>query len=122
MLDETGMEELQAALKQKAVSIAERAIREWFKIDDIKSCEDTVAEYGGKTRFTLPELLGLPAVATEKEVNEHCIIFAKAVRSMELMSHHKKHVLFAEGLGWTSPMRAPFISGQIPKAAAPFRP
>jgi len=35
--------------------------------------------------------------ATEEDVLERCIIFAKAVRIVEKMAHHKKHVFVCDG-------------------------
>lgn len=97
VIDKVGMTELEASLKQKATSLTERAVKEGFKLDDIEKCENSVAAYGGKSNISLPKLLGLPDNATKKDILERCVVFAKAVRAMEKMAHHKKHVFVCDG-------------------------
>jgi|ETNmetMinimDraft_33_1059910.scaffolds.fasta_scaffold02627_5 hypothetical protein len=97
VIDKTGMDELQAALKQKAVRLTKRADREGFNAVDFKNCENRVAEYGGRSKAALPELLGIPKRATKEDIIERCVLFARAVTVMEKMAHHKKHVFVCGG-------------------------
>ena len=44
------------------------------------------------TEFTQRQLVGLSKFASDEQVTERCIQFAKAVAKMEAMSHHLRHV------------------------------
>ncbi len=97
VIDKTGMDELQTALKQKAARLTKRAVREGFKAVDFKNCENMVADHGGRSKAALPELLGIPRRSTKEDITDRCVSFAKAVNMMEKMAHHKKHVFVCGG-------------------------
>ncbi len=97
IIDKAGMTELETALKQEAISLAERAISERFKAVDYKNCENMVADYGGSSDITLPELLGIPRHATKEDIIKRCVLFAKAVGVMKKTAHHKKYVFVCGG-------------------------
>lgn len=94
----------QAALDRKAKEMAakankfaRRAAKEGFKVADFDACAQIKEQYRIPagivyTEFTQRQLVGLSKFASDEEVTERCIQFAKAVAYMERMSHHARHV------------------------------
>jgi len=91
-LDKKAME-----LAAKANAFAKRAAREGFKVQDYDVCAQIKEQYRIPagivyTEFTQRQLVGLPKFASDEQVTDRCIQFAKAVAKMETMSHHARHV------------------------------
>ena len=92
------------ALKKK---LKERASKEGFEVDNVLGCASIEDQYRvplgfGHTDFTTRQLVGLPTTATETQVQERCVVFAKVVERMEKMSHHDRHVFVCEGAQFTT--------------------
>tara|TARA_R110001592_G_scaffold357953_1_gene661880 strand:+ start:292 stop:1029 length:738 start_codon:yes stop_codon:yes gene_type:complete len=84
-------------LAGKANQFARRAAQEGFKVQDFDACAQIKEQYripAGVvyTEFTQRQLVGLSKFASDEQVTERCIQFAKAVAKMEAMSHHLRHV------------------------------
>lgn len=87
---------------KKAAELARRAAQEGFKVRYYDACDKITDQYKIPqgyviTKFTRRELVGLPKTATEEQVQERCIMFAKAVTQMEQLAHHDRHVFVCEG-------------------------
>jgi len=92
------------ALKNK---LMERANKEGFDVDNVFGCAQIEDQYRVPlgfvyTDFTTRQLVGLPKSATDAQVHERCIVFAKVVERMEEMSHHDRHVFVCEGAQFTT--------------------
>ena len=79
------------------LSAVKRAAKEGFKVSDFDACAQIKEQYRIPagivyTEFTQRQLVGLSKFASDEEVTERCIQFAKAVAYMERMSHHARHV------------------------------
>ncbi|MEQ9555595.1 MAG: hypothetical protein RIG67_07480 [Rhodospirillales bacterium] len=93
-------EALDARAKQlagQANAFARRAAKEGFKVQDFDACAQIKEQYRIPagivyTEFTQRQLVGLSKFASNEQVTERCIQFAKAVAEMEKMSHHARHV------------------------------
>jgi len=77
--------------------LSERADREGFRPEEVNKCQNIVAEYSTPKGWfystqTVRQLVGLPPDASQEQMNERCILFAKAVAAMENVSHHIRHV------------------------------
>lgn len=84
-------------LASQANKFAQRAAQEGFKVQDFDACAQIKEQYripAGVvyTEFTQRQLVGLSKFASDEQVTERCIQFAKAVAKMETMSHHLRHV------------------------------
>jgi len=84
-------------LASQANKFARRAAEEGFKVQDFDACAQIREQYripAGVvyTEFTQRQLVGLSKFASDEQVTERCIQFAKAVAKMETMSHHLRHV------------------------------
>jgi len=82
--------------------IVERAKNEHFSVDTFDSCTQIEDQYRlligvVYTEFTEKQLLGLPADATDDQMRERCVIFAKVVTEMEKLAHHDRHVFVCQG-------------------------
>lgn len=89
----------QEAVKNK---IVERAQKENFAVDSFESCTQIEDQYRLPvgyvyTEFTQKQLLGLPADATDDQMRERCVVFAKVVNEMEKLAHHDRHVFVCQG-------------------------
>lgn len=85
------------ALASRASAFAQRAAKEGFKVGDFDACAQIKEQYRIPagivyTEFTQRQLVGLSKFASDEQVTERCIQFAKAVAKMEKMSHHARHV------------------------------
>ncbi|MEQ9361302.1 MAG: hypothetical protein RLO05_06325 [Rhodospirillales bacterium] len=93
-------EALDARAKQlasQANKFARRAAQEGFKVQDFDACAQIKEQYRIPagivyTEFTQRQLVGLSKFASDEQVTERCIQFAKAVAEMEKMSHHARQV------------------------------
>ena len=86
-----------AALAAKANAFAKRAAKEGFQVKDFDACAQIREQYRIPagivyTEFTQRQLVGLSKFASDEQVTERCIQFAKAVAYMEKLSHHARHV------------------------------
>lgn len=82
--------------------IIERAKAENFTVEDFDSCTAIEDQYRIPigvvyTEFTEKQLLGLPADATDVQMRERCVIFAKVVKEMQKLAHHDRHVFVCQG-------------------------
>ncbi len=89
----------QEALRAK---IVERANEEGFQVDSFDACDAIEDQYrlpSGYvfTDFTRRQLVGLKPTATEEQVRERCVIFAKVVARMQKLAHHDRYVFVCEG-------------------------
>ena len=96
-LNKPAMSRMEADLKAGIANLAERALREGFRTENVDACRNMVDEYTTpKGWFYSPaelfQLVGLSRDATVDEMNERCIFFAKVVAEMQKMSRHDRHV------------------------------
>jgi len=85
------------ALAGEAAALAERAIREGFKPEEVKNCRNVVTQYQTpdgweQTDRKVNMLIGIRASSSHQDMEERCIYFAKVVAAMERVSHHERHV------------------------------
>ncbi len=97
VLDKKTMTALEGQIKAQAVSLAQRALKEGFKVEEVDRCTKMTDDYTTPKGWYYSDediygLVGLPRSATKKELNERCTYFAKAVAEMEKISHHTRHV------------------------------
>ena len=84
-------------LAQKTAAFAKRAAKEGFEVKDFDACAQIKNQYVIPmgivyTEFTQRQLVGLSKFASDEEVKDRCIQFAKSVARMEKLSHHLRHV------------------------------
>ncbi len=84
-------------LAAQASAFAKRAAKEGFKVKDVDACQKIREQYRIPagiiyTEFTQRQLVGLSKFASDEQVTERCIQFAKAVTEMQKMSRHLRHV------------------------------
>lgn len=87
--------------------LKERAEREGFKLAEVEGCVQIEDQYRVPlgfvfTEFSRRQLLGLPKTATDEQVQERCVLFAKVVERMEKLAHHDRHVFVCEGAQFTT--------------------
>lgn len=98
------MEEMEKALAKKAralageaAALAERALREGFKPEEVRNCRNVVSQYQTpkdwkQTDRKVNLLIGIRGSSSHDAMEERCIYFAKVVAAMERVSHHERHV------------------------------
>ncbi len=101
------VERVVSAKEAIAKKLKERAEREGFKIDNVEGCVQIEDQYRVPlgfvfTEFSRRQLVGLPKTATDEQVQERCVLFAKVVERMEKMTHHDRHVFVCEGAQFTT--------------------
>ncbi len=94
------VEKAREAMRDK---ISEQAVLEGFSMAKVDSCTQIEEQYlipqgVVYTEFTIRQLLGLPKIATNKQIRTRCILFAKIVARMEKLAHHDRHVFVCEGM------------------------
>lgn len=94
--DQTGMEKMEAGLKKGIANLADRALKEGFSAEEVDKCQNMMKEYTTPKGWfysdaDIYELVGLPRDASQEQMNERCIYYAKAVASMENLAHHTRH-------------------------------
>ena len=94
----------QRAIKKK---LKERADAEGFNVDQVENCTQIEDQYRVPlgfvfTEFSRRQLVGLPKTATDLQVQERCILFAKIVKRMEKLAHHERHVFVCQGAQFTT--------------------
>ena len=92
------------AIKKK---LKDRADKEGFDVDNVLGCASIEDQYRVPlgfvfTKYTTRQLVGLPKTATDEQVQERCVLFAKVVERMEKMSHHDRHVFVCDGAQFTT--------------------
>ncbi len=107
----------QQAVKNK---IVERAKQENFQVDEFEACTQIEDQYRLPvgyvyTDLTQRQLLGLPATATEEQMRERCVIFAKVVTQMEQLAHHDRHVFVCQGAEFATDESGQFVMLADPK-------
>lgn len=88
-------------LAKQTAAFANRAAREGFRVQDFDACAKIREQYkipAGVvyTEFTQRQLVGLSKFASDEQVKERCVQFAKAVAKMQQMSHHTRHVYICQ--------------------------
>jgi hypothetical protein len=101
------MKNVASAQQAVADQISARANTEGFQLGDFDQCsaiEDQykIAQGYVFTEFSRRELVGLKKTATDEEVQERCVIFAKVVARMEQLAHHDRHVFVCQGAEFTT--------------------
>lgn len=92
-LNKPAMVGFEAKIAEKVKKLAEKKV----KLEYYDACENMIKEYTtpkgwNYSNAALNELLGLKKSATEQELTDRCIYYAKTVIEMEKMSHHLRHV------------------------------
>jgi hypothetical protein len=95
--NKASMKKMEASVKKGISEMAERAMKEGFKAEDVDKCKKMVEEYTTPKGWfysdaALYQLVGLSKKATQAQMNERCVYYAKAVAKMEKQSHHTRHV------------------------------
>ena len=85
------------ALAGEAAALAERALREGFKPEEVQNCLNVVSQYQTpkdwkQTDRKVNLLIGIRASSSHDAMEERCIYFAKVDAAMERVSHHERHV------------------------------
>lgn len=88
-------------LAKQTSAFANRAAKEGFKVQDFDACAKIREQYkipAGVvyTEFTQRQLVGLSKFASDEQVKERCVQFAKAVAKMQQMSNHTRHVYICQ--------------------------
>ncbi len=101
------MGEISKAKDAMKSEIVERAGSEGFKVGEYDKCAQIEDQYRIPqgyvfTEFSRRELVGLKTTATDEEVQERCVIFAKVVARMEQLAHHDRHVFVCQGEEFTT--------------------
>ena len=91
------MSRMEANLKAGIADLADRAMREGFKTEDVMDCRNMFDEYTTPKGWfysdaEMFQLVGLSKEATVEQMNERCVFFAKVVAEMQQMSLHDRHV------------------------------
>ncbi len=104
-----GMIVKQVSKAQEAIrkGLVERANKEGFNVDNVEGCAQIKDQYRVPLGyvfgdFSLSQLVGLPKTATDEQVQERCIVFAKVVERMEKLAHHDRHVFVCVGGQFTT--------------------
>jgi len=87
--------------------LEDRASKEDFDVDNVEGCAQIKDQYRVPQGyefgdFSLSQLVGLPKTATDEQIQERCIIFAKVVERMEKLAHHDHHVFVCESGQFTT--------------------
>lgn len=101
------VDQVKNAKKAVVSRLIARAEKENFNLEDVEECVQIKDQYRLPlgyvyTDFSLRQLVGLPKSATDQQVQERCIIFAKAVERMEKMSHQDRHSFVCQGGQFTT--------------------
>ena len=96
-LNKPAMSQMEADMKKNISALAERAMKEGFRPEDVDNCQNMIKEYTTPKGWNysgaeMYQLVGLKPNATKEEMDERCVYYAKAVAKMEKMSHHTRHV------------------------------
>jgi hypothetical protein len=96
-LNKPAMSKMESEMKENMSALAERAMKEGFRPEDVDNCQNMIKEYTTPKGWNysgaeMHQLVGLKRNATKKEMDERCVYYAKAVAKMEKMSHHTRHV------------------------------
>lgn len=117
-----GMIAAQVKSAQESIkkSLKARATKEGFDVQQVEGCSQIQDQYRVPlgyvfTEFSLNQLLGLPRMATDKQVQERCIIFAKVVKRMEKLAHHDRHVFVCPGGQFTTDETGRYLLEPDPK-------
>jgi len=107
----------QRAIKNK---LKERAAREGFNLKIVDGCTQIEDQYRIPqgyvfTEFSTHQLVGLPKTATNQQVQERCILFAKVVERMEKLAHHERHVFVCQGAQFTTDEAGRYLLVPDPK-------
>ena len=94
--NESAMTRMESDIKQGFTNLAERALKEGFRAEEVDKCRNMMKEYTTPKGWfysdaDIYELVGLPRNATQQHLNERCVYYAKAVAGMEKMAHHTRH-------------------------------
>ncbi len=89
-----GIENVETALQNEALN---RSRTEGFSLGEVERCQGITGQYqnnGGEMseERLVRTLIGLPGSASETEVYERCVLFAKVVKRMEKLAHHNRHL------------------------------
>tara|TARA_B100000579_G_C22757478_1_gene817175 strand:- start:110 stop:787 length:678 start_codon:yes stop_codon:yes gene_type:complete len=93
-----------------------RSKDEGFEISQVEICKLMKDEYQGDLGdFTTPKIIGLTRRATDEEIQERCVVFAKVVQRMEDLAHHDRHVFMCPGAQFTLDEVGTYILSPDPK-------
>lgn len=95
-LNHPAVTRMETGLQTGIANLAELALKEGFRPEEVNKCENMIEEYTTPkgwyySNADLHQLVGLSRDATQKQMNERCIYYAKAVASMEKLAHHTRH-------------------------------
>jgi len=87
---------------KSAAGLAERAAKEGFRLEEVDRCRNMMDEYTTPKGWfysdaDIYQLVGLPRTATQAQLNERCVFYAKAVADMERMARHVRHAFVCGG-------------------------
>lgn len=90
------MTRMEAGIKLGIANLAERALKEGFQAEEVDKCQNMMKEYTTPKGWfysdaDIYQLVGLPRSASQQQMNERCIYYAKAVANMEKLAHHGRH-------------------------------
>ena len=99
---ERAAKDLLAQAQSSANKLVERAIHEGFSVADFDKCKKMESHFKTALNFDFDDksrrkLIGLPADASDEDMQERCVIFAKSVATMEKIAHHDRHVFVCPG-------------------------
>lgn len=93
---------IDASINLDMFNLPEVAKKEGFKVADFNKCQNIVDEYTtpkgwNYSKEAVHQLVGLPATATQAQMNERCILYAKVINEMRKTSLHTRHVFVCGG-------------------------
>lgn len=70
--------------------------KEDYRAEEVDRCKNMIQEYTTPKGWfyadaDIYQLVGLPRESTQRQLNERCIFYAKAVAGMERLAHHIRH-------------------------------
>ena len=94
--NQPAMTRMEAGIKRGIADLTDRALKEGFRAEEVDKCQNMIKEYTTPKGWfysdaDIHQLVGLPREATQQQMNDRCIYYAKAVATMEKLAHHGRH-------------------------------
>ena len=104
---ERAAEDLLAQAQEATNELIERGIAEGFSIADYDKCQEMESHFKTALNFDFNDdarrrLIGLPTDASDDDMQERCVVFAKVVAKMEKLTHHDRHVFVCQGANFSA--------------------
>ncbi len=99
--------DLLAQARSVTSKLVDRAVREGFSMEDFDECKKMESHFKTALSYDFDEksrrkMLGLSADASDENIQERCVVFAKIVSNMEKLTHHDRHVFVCQGASFNA--------------------